>query len=264
MIWDEAPVRTSAADTAGDARRPSARKKSETRSGNITDRLRQAILDGEFGRRGRINEVHLGRALSVSRTPIRAALQTLAGEGLLRYEPNRGFTIRPFSISEIVDAYEMRALAEGLAARLAAERGLSDAARATIEKALAAADAALLKSDDLDSSREIYTDANSVFHATVYDAAGSQLVMEVLRLCQRVPQASAHYIVAFGSEDVRKRHQAHHDIYAAILGREPIEAERLMRSHMAHVKVAMVREFSRQEMATQSCSNRPHDTSLVP
>ncbi|MFX7849895.1 GntR family transcriptional regulator, partial [Acinetobacter baumannii] len=77
--------------------------------------------------------VHLSRTLSVSRTPLRAALQMLAGEGLLHYTPNKGFTVPEQSLSSIIDAYEMRARAEGLAARLAAERGLSEAARAALD-----------------------------------------------------------------------------------------------------------------------------------
>ena len=67
----------------------------------------------------------------------------LAGEGLLRHRANKGFTVREFPLSEIVDAYELRALVEGLAARLAAERGLSNESRQILERALADGDLAL-------------------------------------------------------------------------------------------------------------------------
>src|ERR1700754_5285926 len=113
---------------------------SATLSGELAERIRQDLLDGVLAPGSRINEVSLSRELAVSRTPLRAALQMLAGEGLLTYTPNRGFTVRAFPLSEIVDAYEMRALAEGLAARLAAERGRSDEARMKIEEALARGD----------------------------------------------------------------------------------------------------------------------------
>ena len=87
----------------------------KTHSGSLLEHLRQQILDGHFQSGSRLNEVRLSEQLKVSRTPVRAALQVLAGEGLLRHTPNKGFTVRDFPVSEIIDAYEMRALAEGLA-----------------------------------------------------------------------------------------------------------------------------------------------------
>eukprot|EP01035_Chromulina_nebulosa_P034851 gene34851-46815_t len=90
------------------------------------DRIREAILDGSVSAGERINEVRFSRILDVSRTPVRAALQALAGEGLLDYAPNRGFTVREFPLDAIVDAYEIRASLEGVAARFAAERGFID------------------------------------------------------------------------------------------------------------------------------------------
>ena len=47
--------------------------------------------------------------------------------------------------------------------------------------------------------------------------------------------------MAFELDDVRNRQNSHHRIYEAILGREPREAERLMRQHVLAVKVSMIR-----------------------
>jgi GntR family transcriptional regulator of vanillate catabolism len=66
------------------------------RSLSVTDQIRDAILDGTVSAGERINEVRFSKTLEVSRTPVRAALQALAGEGLLDYAPNRGFTVREF------------------------------------------------------------------------------------------------------------------------------------------------------------------------
>src|SRR6476659_1136260 len=114
------------------------------RAGNralsVMDQIREAILGGSLGAGERLNEVRLSKTLAVSRTPVRAALQALAGEGLLDYAPNRGFTVREFPLDAIVDAYEIRASLEGVAARFAAERGLSPDEKATIERSLRAGD----------------------------------------------------------------------------------------------------------------------------
>jgi GntR family transcriptional regulator of vanillate catabolism len=217
-----------------------------TLSGGLVEAIRQDLLDGLFAAGARINEVALSRKLDVSRTPLRAALQTLAGEGLLTYTPNRGFTVRDFPLSEVVDAYEMRALAEGLAARLAAERGITDEARAEIEDALARGDEILASDSGAHAQRTDYAAVNEIFHAAIHRAANSRLVADVLRLCHRIPQASAHNIIAFQIDDIRERHRFHHRIYDAILAREPREAEALMRQHVASIKTSMIRAASRR------------------
>jgi GntR family transcriptional regulator, vanillate catabolism transcriptional regulator len=217
----------------------------KTHSGSLLEHLRQQILDGQFQSGSRLNEVRLSGQLKVSRTPVRAALQVLAGEGLLRHTPNKGFTVRDFPVSEIIDAYEMRALAEGLAARLAAERGLGDDIRQTLERALAEGDAVLARRSGTKGQRASYASVNEAFHSSILRAAGSDLVREVVRLCQRMPQASAHNVMAFELDDVRNRHEAHHRIYEAILGREPREAENQMRQHVLSVKLSMIRGIRR-------------------
>src|SRR4030088_2842203 len=136
------------------------------RTGNralsVMDQIRESILGGSVVTGERLNEVRLSRTLAVSRTPVRAALQALAGEGLLDYAPNRGFTVREFPLDAIVDAYDIRASLEGAAARFAAERGLSPYEKATIERSLRAASSLLARgsfeSDDLKVFRYINAD----------------------------------------------------------------------------------------------------------
>ncbi|MEM5460107.1 GntR family transcriptional regulator [Paraburkholderia phytofirmans] len=226
-----------------------------TLSGELAERIRQDLLDGVIASGSRINEVSLSRDLAVSRTPLRAALQMLAGEGLLTYTPNRGFTVRAFPLSEIVDAYEMRALAEGLAARLAAERGLSADACIELENALTRGDQILASGIEPNAQRAEYAEINEIFHSVIHDAASSRLVSDVLRLCQQIPQTSTHNILAFEIDDIRERHRFHHRIYDAILAREPREAEALMRQHVVSVKTSLIRAASRQITTAQR--NRP-------
>ena len=222
---------------------PAPEAERKTNPGWLLEHLRQELLDGKFESGSRLNEVRLSQELNVSRTPTRAALQMLAGEGLLRHTPNKGFTVRDFPVSEIIDAYEMRGLAEGLAARLAAERGLDDGIRQALERNLAEGDAVLAGHSGTEGQRASYAAINEAFHSAILAAAGSNLVEEVVRLCQRMPQASAHNVMAFELDDVRKRHEAHHRIYEAILGREPREAENQMRLHILSVKLSMIRSI---------------------
>src|SRR5476649_2416987 len=117
---------------------PASGLRAGNRALSVMDRVREAVLDGSVGAGERLNEVQLSKTLSVSRTPVRAALQALAGEGLLDYAPNRGFTVREFPLPAIVDAYDIRAALEGVAVRFAAERGLGEQEKESIERALIA------------------------------------------------------------------------------------------------------------------------------
>jgi GntR family transcriptional regulator of vanillate catabolism len=223
---------------------PLSEASSSTRFESVVETLRAAILAGEFQEGERLHEVKLTLRFGVSRTPVRAALQKLASEGLLDYTPNRGYTLREFSISEMISAYEVRAVLEGLAARLSAERGLNVSEIATLQQALRDGDDLLRNGQITDDHRSQYSRINACFHETIYRSAGSRLLSETVYLCQQVPVSSPRYIVAFKEEDVRRRHDDHHRIFEAIIGREPWRAEMLMRDHVTSVKSSLVRSLS--------------------
>ena len=88
-------------------------------------RLRELIVGGEVKAGERIAELAMVERLAMSRTPIRTALVRLQEEGLLEALPSGGFMVREFSEADIRDAIELRGTLEGLAARLAAERGVT-------------------------------------------------------------------------------------------------------------------------------------------
>lgn len=218
-----------------------------TRSISVADRIRSAVLSGDFAPGARLHEMRLSELLGVSRTPIRSALQTLASEGLLDYAPNRGYAVRSFQISEIVDAYDIRANLEAMTAKFAAERGLNDEHRRDIETALARGDRLLTKSPLTDLDRIEFGEINVIIHDRVHDAARSRMLGEMLRLCERVPQSSLNNVVAFEFINIVDRHDDHHKIYDAILGRDAARAEALMREHVASIKTGLVRSLTGRE-----------------
>jgi GntR family transcriptional regulator of vanillate catabolism len=80
---------------------------------------------GELPGGTRIAELSMVEKLGVSRTPIRAALMRLERRRPARSLPNGGYAVRTFSERDMSDAIELRGTIEGLAARLAAERGVA-------------------------------------------------------------------------------------------------------------------------------------------
>jgi len=77
------------------------------------------IVDGELGAGERINEVHLSQHLGVSRTPLREALTRLAHEGALDTIPHIGHFVRPLTVDEVEQLYQIRPLLDPEALRMA-------------------------------------------------------------------------------------------------------------------------------------------------
>jgi DNA-binding GntR family transcriptional regulator len=89
-----------------------------TTASAAADIVRTMIIDGRLPDGARINEVHLARDLGVSRTPLREALSRLAAEGALSVRPRLGFFVRPLSVEEFDQLYDIRPVLDPEALRL--------------------------------------------------------------------------------------------------------------------------------------------------
>ena len=98
----------------------------------VLGRVRDMVIEGVLAPGTRINEVQLCRGLGVSRTPLREALKTLAGEGLIELVPSRGAMVRKLTPKEVQGELEVLEALEALAGRLACERGGDDAIAAVV------------------------------------------------------------------------------------------------------------------------------------
>ncbi len=84
--------------------------------------IRERIITTRLRPGEQIDEGALEQQLSIGRTPIREALQRLAGERLLESVPGRGFFVRPISIDDVKSLFEALTTMERIAAHLAAQR----------------------------------------------------------------------------------------------------------------------------------------------
>jgi DNA-binding GntR family transcriptional regulator len=100
--------------------------------GTVLDGLRNMINEGALAPGMRVPERRLCETFAISRTPLREALKVLAAEGLVELLPNRGARIATLDTPDIEYLFEVIALLEGEAGRLAAQR-ISDAALAEIQ-----------------------------------------------------------------------------------------------------------------------------------
>ena len=198
--------------------------------------LRERILSGDLSPGERIVEVPMSEALEMSRTPVREAMSRLAEEGLLERARAGGFLVRAFSIDEVRDTIELRGMLEGLAVRLAAERGPSAKALAEMTSIVAALDDVFAGGiEALDLSR--YAALNAEFHARLPDLCGSALVRSELERVTSLPFASPTAFLQGQERSLPFRRSLivaqdqHRRLIAAVEAREGTRAEHIAREH---------------------------------
>ena len=204
----------------------------QTQSQAVADRLRDMVLRGAFAPEEHLQEIPIAEMVGVSRTPVRAALASLASEGLLDYAPKRGYRVRRFTIEEIESAHEVRAMLEGMACRVAAERGLTPEIEAALQEALANGDEILAKGRLIDEDREPWSEMNDRFHTAILAAAGNRVLTDLVGHTQRFPLASSRVIHWYDFDAIKGSHDLHHRIFRYIADRKPTRAEALMREHI--------------------------------
>jgi DNA-binding GntR family transcriptional regulator len=85
----------------------------------LVDRVRTLIVEGQLEPGSRIHESDLGRALGVSRTPLREALKVLASEGLIELVAGRGAIVKRLTRRDVREMLDVLIALETLAGRLA-------------------------------------------------------------------------------------------------------------------------------------------------
>ena len=94
----------------------------EQMSDEVAAHLRVAIMSGALRPGTFIRLDETAAALGVSITPVREALRTLRGEGMVRLEPHRGHVVAPLSRSDIEDIFWLQSTITRELAASAAKR----------------------------------------------------------------------------------------------------------------------------------------------
>lgn len=208
-------------------------------------RLREMILRGSLTPGQRLAEAPLAELLGMSRTPVRQALPLLAQEGLLNVHETRGYVVRAFTAADIVDAIDMRAVLEGLAARRVAERGASKLFIRELRACLEDGDAIFRKRSVVGDDEALYADMNSRFHSLIVEESRSAVLADALERNSHVPFAGPQAL-AFDKSNLEQMydllnyaHRQHHRIVDALERGESGRAESLMREHALAVKESL-------------------------
>ncbi len=148
-----------------------------SRTEAVLDAIKHAILAGELKPGQSLVETELAQLLGVSKTPVREALKTLAGAGLVTMSPYRGATVRAIDPASAAAIYDLRLLVEPEAVGRAVGCGAAEAS--PVQASWGDAHAALQASDAATDQAQRSL-ANREFHRALYLACGNSLLVKAL------------------------------------------------------------------------------------
>lgn len=196
----------------------------------LSEKLREAIEEeiatGKLPPGAHLEEAELTQRFGVSRTPLREAINMLAGEGLVEIRPRRGAVVASMSPQKLLEMFEVMAELEAMCARLAARRITESELQALTLAHQHCQTAAQ------DKSVDDYFYANERFHQQIYAASHNQFLMEQASLLQR-------RLRPYRRLQLRVRHRLqnsfneHQSILDAIMDGNTDHAARAMHGHVA-------------------------------
>lgn len=197
----------------------------ESNVDRLTAQLRRMAADFEIKPEERIREGEMAERLSVSRTPLREALNRLVSEGYLTNTGGRGFFCRALTPERILDLYEARAALECEALRHAVRRA-SDADISALLAQLDRGDHGGQGADRLE-----LLDMDEAFHLALTRLSGNA---ELERLLVNI-NGRIRYVRMIGlkaGDGARAQVEAHGKIVRALQTRDANAAQDALRSHI--------------------------------
>lgn len=204
----------------------------------VYDWLVDQIVIGELRAGEQVVEARVAQELDISTTPVRAALEALVTEGVLRRRVHHGCTVTDPTLEEHADIIQLRDSVEGLAARLMASQG-TDEDIAALSEACRAVNHAIA-----DGDIEQYALKDFEFHRQIIRGCGNDYIV-------RVANAETLLLLSlFEDEPLRTEvleqgmspADDHRRVLHAIQQHDPDSAERCMQEHIRS-KLKLVRKI---------------------
>lgn len=212
---------------------------SEKASAAIARVIRIAILEGDFPPGQPLREIELARWLGISRTPVREALLILENEGLVESIRYRTTQVRQFSADDLQEMYSIRAILEGYAARLAAQR-------------VEAEDGEVLREGAEEFDRLVRGDANLVeiakqnmaFHEKIHQMAHAPRLTSMIQTVTALPLIYRSYM-EYSKTNRQRAAKDHTRIADAIITGDEDRAESLMMEHVRWARDVAIKNLAK-------------------
>jgi GntR family transcriptional regulator, trigonelline degradation regulator len=198
----------------------------------ITDAIRNAIVEGDYPPGLRLVESQLCSTFDVSRTVVREALRQLETEGIVVNVPNKGPEVASLSSADVSAIYEVRARIEGLVGFLFAQRATGELC-ATLVGHQGHIDAAIRSGD-----AHQFLSAKDAYYSCLIEGAGNDIAAAVLSNLRSRVQLIRR--LSFELEDRRPQvlAETRRMTTAAAVMRDPAEADQACRAHVEAAAVA--------------------------
>ncbi|WP_030440942.1 GntR family transcriptional regulator [Actinoplanes subtropicus] len=196
------------------------------------DALRDAILAGEYLPGERLVEAQLCERFGISRFTVRAALQDLAADGLVKVERNKGAHVRKVTLDEAVEITEVRMVLEGLVAARAATQ-VTDAQASELDEI-----GLLMRRAISAGEFRRYGDLNQRLHGLIRAIAGHRTADSIIETL-RGQLVRHQFMISLHPGRPAISLPQHERIIEAIRQRDPKAAESAMREHIASVIEAL-------------------------
>ena len=205
---------------------PASRSRNESLTSRVCSRLRQAILNAEFGLGEVLSEDKLASAFGISRTPVRDALTALQAQGLIEIRPHHGSLVFLPTRQEVSDLYEFRGILElqALKMSISFKRDNTIAALHRANETMRIG----RQNDDLLAVAQ----ADAAFHRAFVENCANQYLTESYDLVSgRVIAILTRISMALG--DIRARAMNEHEaIIAALENGNASRAKSILSSHI--------------------------------
>ena len=189
--------------------------------------LRQRIVDNTLEPGERISEACLAQEFDVSRTPLRAALQQLAADGLVSVRPQVGTLVASLDFGQLNEAVFIRAALEcAVAERLAGSNvDLNELDLMLAQQAAAA------KTDDFAT----FVRLDESFHAKLAELAGTPTIWKLVQSVKGHVDRQRYSMMAGIPMRSRRAYDEHLLISDRIRNGDVAGASKAMADHVASV-----------------------------
>ncbi|MFC2046037.1 GntR family transcriptional regulator [Chloroflexota bacterium] len=173
-------------------------------------------------------------------TPVREALQRLVTEGFVEAIPRFGYVVSPITLSDVHEIFEMRCVLEVAAARMAAVRGTE----AQMEELSSAAEFTYVYRDRTSYSE--FLAQNSDFHHSISVlASNTRLASQISSVLDELTRLFHLGLdLRDSAGEMRDEHIA---LAAALIQRDPDQAERVVQSQIARSKLRVMEALTQRQ-----------------
>ena len=191
----------------------------------VAERLRILIDSGELAPGARLNEIELCNTMGVSRTPLREAIRSLATEGLIELQPNRGAIVSIVSQEDVTEILPIMASLEGLGGRLAAMH-MDQSKIAQVRKIHNQ-----MISHYKNNEAAEYFETNRLIHELITEGSGNQTLVDTINsLSAKVRRA--RFTAQMTKESWAKAVSEHEEMIAALEAQDPDRLEAILVQHV--------------------------------